>query len=45
MIVSDSVYISDEKKIDKLDIVSVADLMGKAILRIHNNKSVGELFR
>ncbi|CAI2613685.1 Ribose-phosphate pyrophosphokinase [Apilactobacillus kunkeei] len=45
VIVSDSVYISDEKKIDKLDIVSVADLMGKAILRIHNNKSVGKLFR
>lgn len=45
VIVSDSVYIAPEKQIDKLDIVSVADLMGNAILRIHNNKSVGKLFR
>lgn len=45
VIVSDSVYIAPEKQIDKIDIVSVADLMGNAILRIHNNKSVGKLFR
>lgn len=44
VIVSDSVYIGD-KKIDKIDVVSVAELIGKAITRIHNNEPVGKLFR
>ncbi|UQS85530.1 ribose-phosphate pyrophosphokinase [Apilactobacillus apisilvae] len=45
VIVSDSVYLSNDKRIDKLDVVSVATLMGKAITRIHENKSVGKLFK
>lgn len=44
VIVSDSIYIGD-KQSPKMDIVSVAELLGKAIIRIHNNESVGPLFR
>ncbi|GAA6236604.1 ribose-phosphate pyrophosphokinase [Apilactobacillus micheneri] len=45
VIVSDSIYLDDSKKTNKLDIVSVADLIGNAITRIHENKSVGKLFK
>jgi ribose-phosphate pyrophosphokinase len=45
--VTDTVYPLDEaeKRLPLLKVLSVAELMGKAIMRIHNNESVSELFK
>ncbi len=43
-IITDSIYLEDEKKIDKIVQVSVAELMSDAIKRIHLNESVSPLF-
>jgi ribose-phosphate pyrophosphokinase len=44
--VTDTVYPQDEaaKRLPFLEVLSVAQLMGEAILRIHKNQSVSELF-
>lgn len=44
LIVTDSIKLSEEKKIDKIEIVSIAPLLAEAITRIHGNKSVSTLF-
>lgn len=44
MIVTDSILLPEEKRIDKIEIVSVARLIGEAIKRIHENRSVSPLF-
>ncbi|MGH1661670.1 ribose-phosphate diphosphokinase [Enterococcus avium] len=44
LVVTDSIYLSDERKIDKIDEISVGELMGDAIKRIHENKPVSPLF-
>lgn len=44
VIVTDSIGVPAEKAFDKLVVISVADLMGEAIMRIHNNQPVDELF-
>ncbi len=44
MIVTDTVTLPDEKKIDKINVISVAEIFGKAILRIHNEESISTLF-
>jgi ribose-phosphate pyrophosphokinase len=44
LIVTDSIKLPEEKKIDKLEIVSVAPLLAEAITRIHGNKSVSTIF-
>lgn len=44
VIVTDSIYLGPEKRIDKLRIVSVAELIGEALNRIDSNKSVSPLF-
>ncbi|MCF6159724.1 ribose-phosphate diphosphokinase [Furfurilactobacillus milii] len=44
VIVTDSIAVPAEKQFDKLAVMSVADLIGEAILRIHNNQPVDELF-
>lgn len=41
----DSVPISKENKIKKMKIISLAPLLSKIIYRIHNEKSLGELFK
>ncbi len=43
-IVTDSIYLPEEKRIDKIVQVSVAGLVGDAISRIHQNISVSPLF-
>lgn len=45
LVVSDSIPISLEKKIDKITVLSVAALLGEAIKRIHRNESVSYLFQ
>ncbi|GCF94139.1 ribose-phosphate pyrophosphokinase [Enterococcus florum] len=44
LVVTDSIYLSDDRKIDKIDEISVGELMGDAIKRIHENKPVSPLF-
>ena len=45
VIVTDSILLNEEKLIDKIEIVSVAQLIGEAIKRIHENRSVSPLFQ
>ena len=44
IIVTNTIYIPKEKFFDKLMVLSVADLIGEAIQRIHEEKSVSSLF-
>ncbi|WP_208560448.1 ribose-phosphate diphosphokinase [Marinilactibacillus kalidii] len=44
MIVTDSIRLPEEQKIEKIEQVSVGELLGHAIKRIHENKSVSPLF-
>lgn len=44
MVVTDSINIPENQKIDKIAQVSVGELMGHAIKRIHENRSVSPLF-
>lgn len=45
LVVTDTIALAPEKKSDKLKILSVAGLLGKAILRIHNAESISSLFK
>ncbi|KRL37694.1 ribose-phosphate pyrophosphokinase [Liquorilactobacillus uvarum DSM 19971] len=45
LVITDSIKLPEEKKIDKLLQVSVGPLIGDAIKRIHENKSVSPLFK
>lgn len=44
----DKLFITDtiplKKKLDKIEVVSVADLLGEAIIRTHDNRSISSLF-
>ena len=44
MILTDTILIPDEKKLKNMNIVTVADVFGAAIKRIHNGESVSSLF-
>jgi len=44
IILTDTIAVSDDKKIPKMDIVSVADVFSEAIKRIHKGESVSALF-
>ncbi|MGK0552091.1 ribose-phosphate diphosphokinase [Enterococcus faecalis] len=44
LVVTDSIYLSEDRKIEKIDEVSVGELIGDAIKRIHENKPVSPLF-
>jgi ribose-phosphate pyrophosphokinase len=45
VVTTDTVRLEPKKWLDKLDVVSVAPLLGEAISRIHSGTSVGEMFR
>lgn len=45
IIVSDSINISTDQDISKIDVVSVGSLFGQAISLIENNQSTGKLFK
>ncbi len=42
--VTDTIPLDDNKRINKIDVVSVANLFGEAIKRIHKEESVSSLF-
>lgn len=44
VVVTNTIQVPDEKKIDKFKVLSVAPLLGEAIIRIHEDLSVSKLF-
>jgi ribose-phosphate pyrophosphokinase len=44
VIVTDTVPVPSEKKIDKIKVLPIAPLLGEAIRRIHTGQSVGAMF-
>ncbi|MCJ7812119.1 ribose-phosphate pyrophosphokinase [bacterium] len=44
IIVSDTLFLSEEKKSDKIEVLTSASLFGEAIKRIHNEESISSLF-
>ncbi len=44
VIVTDTLPVNNEKKLDKITVLSIASLLGEAIHRIHTGKSVGAMF-
>jgi len=44
VVVTDSVPVKDNKKLDKITILSIASLLGEAINRIHTGQSIGAMF-
>jgi ribose-phosphate pyrophosphokinase len=44
VVVTNTIPVEGEKAIDKIKVLSVAELFAKAIRRIHNGKSVSDLF-
>jgi len=45
LVVTDTIKLSSEKKVKKIKVLSVANLLGEAILRIHNAESISTLFK
>jgi ribose-phosphate pyrophosphokinase len=45
VVVTDSIPVPLDRRIDKLTVLSVAPLIADAIARVHENRSVSELFR
>jgi ribose-phosphate pyrophosphokinase len=44
VVVTDTVPVSSEKRINKIKVISMAPLLGEAIHRIHTGLSVGAMF-
>lgn len=44
VVVTDSIYLPEEKRIDKIELISVSELIGQAIERIYEERSVSPLF-
>ncbi len=44
LVITDSIPLPPEKHISKITVLSLAPLVGEAIIRIHTGRSVGELF-
>lgn len=44
MIVTDTIPLPEHKQLDKIKVLTVSSLIGKAIVRIHNEQSVSRLF-
>jgi len=44
VIVTDTVPITDNKKLDKITVLPIAPLLGEAIQRIHSGQSIGAMF-
>ncbi|MFC1988117.1 ribose-phosphate diphosphokinase [Chloroflexota bacterium] len=44
VIVTDTIPIADDKRIDKITVLPIASLLGEAIHRIHSGQSIGAMF-
>lgn len=44
MVVTDSIYLPEEKRIDKIELMSVSELIGQTIERVYQHRSVSPLF-
>jgi len=44
VIVTDTIPVTDDKKLDKITVLPIAPLLGEAIQRIHSGQSIGALF-
>ena len=44
LLLLDTIQLSEEKKIDKIDVVTVAEVFGEAIKRIYNDQCLSSLF-
>jgi len=44
VVITDTIPLPPEKKLEKIQVLSVAPLLGEAIKRIHRNESVSKLF-
>jgi len=44
MLITDTIPLTKEKKISRIKVLSIAELLGEAIKRIHNEESVSRLF-
>jgi ribose-phosphate pyrophosphokinase len=44
MVVTDTIPLKEEKKLDKVKVLSVAPLMSEALIRVHKEQSVSNLF-
>jgi len=44
IVITNSIFLSESKKTDKIKIVSIANLLGEAIKRIHEESSISSLF-
>ena len=45
MIVTNSIPLVDERRFPQLQVLSVANMLGEAIWRIHDESSVSSMFR
>ncbi len=45
VVVTDTVPVPQEKRIEKLTVLSVAPILGEAVKRIHQDESISEIFR
>ena len=43
-VMTNTIPLSQEKQIEKISVVSISELFGEAIRRIHTETSIGELF-
>ena len=44
VIVTDTIPVTGEKKLDKITVLPIAPLLGEAIHRIHTGLSIGAMF-
>jgi ribose-phosphate pyrophosphokinase len=44
IVVTDTIPLPPEKRVDKIKVLTVAPLLGEAIMRIHNERSISSLF-
>ena len=45
LVVTDTIPLSPDRQIEKIKLLSVAGLLGEAIMRIHQGESISSLFK